>query len=70
MRHGRKSFLTLFLVALLTSLLSLSDCGGGGDTGSTDNNPPSATITSPSDGSSYYQGDNITFAGYGYDYRR
>lgn len=45
--------------------LSLAGCGGGGDGGPTepDNRPPDVTITEPADGSTFEEGQTVTFRG-------
>jgi len=62
-------FCLLFVIAF--SLMAIIDCGSGDDstttTTTTTNTDPTANITSPSGGSSYTEGETITFSGTGSD---
>lgn len=56
-------------ILILFVAFACAACGGSGSSGAgpKKNTPPTATITSPSDGSTYTQGDTISFNGTGKD---
>jgi len=63
----RYSCLLFVIVFGLMAIIGINGgCGGDGDNG-VSNTDPTATITSPSDGSTYNEGDTITFSGTGSD---
>ena len=76
MKKVRNGFIKKFSLHCLIGVIALglmtiivTGCAGSdgdGDGGETSaNTPPTATITSPSDGSIYTEGDTITFTGTG-----
>jgi len=69
-----KNLRYLCLISIIAlGLITIVGCNGGNGDGTTTttppevNTPPTATITSPSDGSTYTQGDAISFSGTGED---
>ena len=64
-----KNLRYLCLISIIAlGLITIVGCNGGNGDGTTEvNTPPTATITSPSDGSTYTQGDTISFSGTGAD---
>lgn len=67
-----KNLRYLCLISIIAlGLITIVGCNGGNGDGTTTppevNTPPTATITSPTDGSSYTQSDAISFSGTGAD---